>query len=176
MMLPTPAFAAVTTVNLIEALDYYDDDILKLGDGFTSFPLDYDNDAGVRDYQDFFSGTFVLDSLASDNRFSISTTATKIDYPGHYFTFNDNPVDFSLEMDESELLFSDFFVAGENTITFYINGSGSNLDDFEISQFDLTYAVETSGPGEVSQEPVPESASIALFGFGLMGLAAWRKK
>ena len=180
-----PTLAAPISINLLSALDYYNDGVLKLGDGFGGTkPLDLDND-GAHDndpttngYQRLFSGMFTLSQMASDGLFSLIIEANGIDYGPHQITFNNNANIFKLYRSSqpnfpstlftSNNQFADFFQLGQNQINFAIAGSGSNLDDFIITRFELVYdALPTSN--------VNAPAGIALFLAGLCWVMRRRK-
>jgi hypothetical protein len=61
------------------------------------------------------------------------------------------------------------FVAGLNTLDFYVEGNGVT-DGFELQTASFT-ARENGEPS-----PVPEPASVMLLGTGLVGLRTWRKR
>ena len=164
-----PADAGLVVIDLIPPFDTVADGIIKFGDGFTTIPADLDhfNESVV-------PASFHLDSAAIDNAFEVSATYEGLQSDS-YFTFNGNPQHFYPNTDESALFFDDFFRVGENNITFYIATiSGSNLDDFNVTNLKLSYNAAALPP-ETSANAVPEPASILLFATGLAG-AFFRRK
>lgn len=152
---------------------YSNANVVYLGDGAPIY-ADYTSYPAVE--------TFSLpEAPVSGGSFEVSITWWGTEFKNNNFSINNSgpfvlPITYSNSTSTSTLTFtglnSELFSTALNTLTFNLAKSGYNYEDMVINAFTLTY----DGVGNSVPSPTPEPATMILFGAGLAGLAASRRR
>ena len=155
---------SATTIDLLPLFDRDGSGILELGDGFPGgSDLTKDN-LGLPTIERSFD---LSENPVTVGQFSFFITATGVDFSGNTLTFNG--MTFSQLTNGTRTYVGDNSSLNQfgNTALISLAGGSSNYEDFSITRFELSY--ESSGA--YSSSPVPEPATMFLFGVGLLGVA-----
>lgn len=178
--------ASAVVIDLDAAFDTENDGVIHFGDqyltDFVDAGVDFNNATDI-------SKTFNINlAPVSGGTFNISMDHYQVSFDANYlnwFSINgtifDTLVDSSLSGDHDldndgtpdwvTQTFSganSVLTSGSNTIVFHVGSIGANQDDFEITNFTLSY--------ESDYQAIPEPATLALMGLGLAGIGFRQKK
>ncbi len=181
------ATAATATIDLVDLFDTntgshffpeYDGEI-HFGDNWLTHPnLDYfQQKQPVRPFK-------LSEKPEPGGTVTIFMAYSAVDLSGNYFSINDYDFSFiepggttitwTVGVDELGLK-----EKGSNTFKFHLDsqwlkGWGRDIEDFDITEFSLTY--DTFPPNTGGGDPVPLPTAALLLGTGLIGMVGFRRR